>query len=179
MKNSERIVLIMAGLLLAIPLARASPVAIGDPFLGHSWGNRFAENGWYNGQQVQFDTLVIRLVSGGPFEPPAMRHFGDLGCTRDAESWEVTLSNPDLTIATGDPSNGLLFDFVFEGLPDNPLAFDYLVYGDGELEGSTEILWSGGSNGTFSTLEIVPAPAAALLAAIGLSLVGWVKRHIA
>lgn len=169
-------------LVTACPLAMAELVPVGDPAGGGSWEQRFLEM-----SEVPVDLLGVRMVSvGDTFKSPAYYDFSDT-------SWSVALDGAVIASAWGSDLDTLEWTLHFEGSVDEPLVFDYYAFVDGELVSSARCSWAEGaaaalmwyvdpdgadpSGADDDFYTPIPAPGAALLGAIGLMCLRWVRRH--
>lgn len=168
-------------LVTACPLAMADLIPMGDPGGGGSWEQRFLEV-----SKTPVDLLGVRMVSAGDaFKSPAYFDFSDA-------SWSLALDGTAIASAWGSDLDALEWTLHFEGTLDEPLVFDYYAFVDGELVSSARCSWvdgaaatfmwvidSGGADPTGGDDDIytpVPAPGAALLGAVGLMCLRWVRR---
>src|SRR5438105_2735693 len=88
---------------------QATPIqAVGDPFLGHSWGQAFTDT---NSYAPSFDTIQISYIQGSTFEYPAIQALG----------WTTT-GNTTYETASGPATTFLLFNLMFNGSPTAPTS---------------------------------------------------------
>ena len=80
------------------------------------------------------------------------------------------------------------FNIRFAGSKSDPLTFDYVAFNGLNIVNTAHIVWTGSgwsitNYGTKSPYwnptrgQVVPAPAAVVLAAGGLGLAGWIRRR--
>ncbi|MEW6252470.1 MAG: hypothetical protein AB1716_17670 [Planctomycetota bacterium] len=178
------VVMLLAG--AACGCAAAGIVPIGDPISGQSWGQKFA----YEAPAGTVVQLGARIFDGGPFESPTFSAF-------DAPDWALTFENhptaPTLAYAgtQSNPVVALGFEVWFEPEPSEPVSFVFAAWAPGQetpLE-AYRLTWlgNGGTAGPdfkwISTPWVwldnptVPAPAAVVLGATGLGIVGLLRRR--
>lgn len=191
--KSERMVIAAIILSAICSEASASPVAIGDPYDGGSW-----YQSWQNGNiSGGFDMVAVKIFSPGDiFELPAVSNL--------SSGWSVDFSSTNLVIFSRDDGanvgsvnfglhhngskavEGALLDTVWASFRDGILVENADVTRG--ISGQTYD-WGGGWRGDFNTswsdpqsevqaIIAVPAPGAALLALLGMPMVGWVKRRL-
>jgi len=183
----RKVVFVSLALLAFTPAAMADLSNVGDVMPSDSWGQRFQENGVGN-----YDLMAIRWVSGNTFEATtaldAFRNFSVAG-------WNSVVDSPTMASVTGPAKVDSQFDIYFNGSSSSPLAFDFFAFDGTALKEAVHATWNGGwgfqvfteaamgtvTRSTFTSPGggTVPAPGAALLIGVGLSLVGWLKRRIA
>jgi hypothetical protein len=95
----------------------------GDPVVGSSWSQGFHEG------PVDHDFWRIDLISGGPFESPAIRNFSTVG-------WALVWDHPTSASAAGPVVADSFFDIFFELTPSDPLSFHFAAYNGGNLVGT-------------------------------------------
>ncbi|MEW6200326.1 MAG: hypothetical protein AB1601_16875 [Planctomycetota bacterium] len=183
----------------AASIALGDVVPVGDPLGGGSWTQQFYENGYWGSpaKQYSYDFLAIKIVSGGPFEDPALSGFTG-GYNWDLR-YQDTVPKPTVAGAGGNPIYGNMYHTIkfFGDAPgQGVLVYDYACFAGSTLLGTQRIYyrpantagltniggnwWAGDSTWEPHRNDfIVPAPAAAMLGVIGLGLVGWVKRRLA
>jgi len=168
------------------PTSSASIQPRGDPIYGSSWGQCFD---YTDPRDGTVDLVAVSILSGGPFEAPTFRKF-------DVPEWDVLVEyptgSPELAAAGTytNPVAALSFELWFESEPEDPVSLWFGAWRPGELlsfEGYT-LSWAGGGQRCVWVAQpdpvpverpqLIPAPGAALLCAVGLSLVGWVQRRL-
>ena len=184
-----------AVLLLGASAAWADLAPVGDPMEGGSWGQSWYANSdsWYN-----FNLVAVRIdVAGRDFEFPGLR-FDVAG--HPEPSWslhgEGYLNGKPVAVATSSSLKDAVYFATWFGSQVGVTGLDFAFYQNGTRVGSTHYdldYWNGwhwqeASPGSWSCdyselvslgMPAVPAPAAVLLGAIGIGLVGWVKRRLA
>ena len=163
-------------LLIAVcPLALAELVPVGDPEGGGSWEQRFLEI-----SSAPIDLIGVCMVSAGTaFKSPAYNDFNDA-------SWSILLDGDVIASARGNDLDTLEWNLHFDGSMDDPLVFDYYAFAGNELVSSARCSWVEGAaacqwfidpGATNDPPVLIPAPGAALLGAVGLLCLRWVRRH--
>ena len=191
--TSRGVMLISGAMILAVPVSadfrpnapELSPVFLvvhGDPQTGiGSWEQHFGAS--TNGV---FDLFAVRMASVDDFfQSPSHINFS-------RSSWGLGIDGSFVASAIGDGVNCLEWDAQFVGDASDPLVFDYVAFYGGEIVSAARAAWSGetwsitafaNAEGAFwlpERDEVMPIPAqgAALLAVIGLGVVGWVRRQL-
>ena len=174
----------IAGLVLATTgTAMADLTPLGDPTEGDSWSQGFNESGIGS-----FDRVAVKMSSAGDsFQSPT--HYSSSN-----GSWALLYENtppyPTLASASGNPLTSLTWSVRFAGGTGNPFVFDYVAFNGSTIVNSAHAVWGPGwgitNYGTSpspywnpSFADVIPAPGAVLLGAIGLGLVGWIRRRFA
>ncbi len=159
---------VMASMLFAPSAARGNPVPIGEPLEGNSWHQLW---GWNSGGA---DLFAARIVSGGPFESPALRDFNVAGWTLDNEQGGAS---PTQATAVGPTAGYLVWDMWFEGDMTDSLTWDFIGFSGESKIASASYMWNGVSWSVAATtwnptreqlLTNIPLPAPVLLGALGL-----------
>jgi hypothetical protein len=178
--------------LLSATTAVADFVAIAgasDPGEG-SWAQRFRLDdidpiGGFN----NFDLVAVHASEGRSFTHPTHRLFSPNTWNTTYEVGDpiiqATAQAPALTSVTS-----LEWDIAFAGDPNHPLSFNIVAfYDEAPVYGAYTMHWSGsgwsdpiGAEWPVNYEDVVPppvpTPGAAFLGALGLGLVGWVKRRL-
>jgi len=182
----RKLAFISLALLAFVPAVMAGLAPVGNPQQGQSWGQGWVENG-----VGPFDLIGARIVSGDSFEPPALSGFSG------GSGWVIGLNTASLASAGGSSTTSENFTTNFTGTagPD-AVVLDFvafngslivdsarLYYDPTDTTGLTQFSgydwWYGASDWTVVRSDlVVPGPAAVVLGAIGLGLVGWVKRRL-
>lgn len=176
-------------LVVGVSAAFADLVPNGPPVPGNSWDQQWTFDGLPG-----FDVFAMHIDSGGSFEVPALIDF--VG----GSNWSYYAGdNPDgtMAVASGDATNSLSFMSVFvstllrdDDMSDTDISF--VAYNENRDSYETgyhydhssgweqldDPAWDPPSSGELKDLT-VPAPGALVLGAVGLGLVGWVKRWLA
>ena len=170
-------------LMMAAP-AWADLEAVGVPAEGNSWSHAF-------GLTDACDLIAVRLSFGAPFESPTLFDF-------DTPGWDTLVEKdppiPLLASAAGPTTADLSFRVRFWGNWWLPSTFDFVAFSGDSIVKKAYVIWTGGgflgkwvilkdshwnpTRADVSPPDVVPAPAALVLGAIGLGLVGWrMRRH--
>ena len=174
-----RFALIALALAAFVPAAMADLTPLGEPVQIGSWSQAMNESG-----VGEFDFIAAKWLapSGSGFKAPFFSSFSG------GQNWSMLPSSSLLASASGGKTTSLNFNMAF--LPDTsvPMAFDFYSFLGTQSKGRWHCAWNGSAwsfsaNGGAPALArsafTVPAPGAALLAVLGLSIVGWIKRRFA
>ncbi len=169
---------------LALVFVLASPAMANITFSDLVEGNSWTITGYTSGIG-SFDLEAARMVSmGDAFESPAVDGFRDAANVPIA-GWALVLDNPTLVSFAGPAVTYLKKDIHFAGDASDPLTYDWVVFSGNTRIFEVRASWSGTSwsyntQGQYwqpARADVIPAPGAILLGAIGVGLVGWLKRR--
>jgi len=142
-------VFVALALLLVAGPASATLIAVDDPFTTDSWAQRFQEDGVYPGQANAYDHFQARLIingGGGPFDNPPPAN-ATLMTAFSPNSWTSggTANTAWADVNGGVTVHGLTYwNFNFDGVSSKPVTFNFSVWNDNVMIGSTDITWSPG-----------------------------------
>ena len=150
-------------------------ITLGDPVSGGSWYLPVNASGL-----PPFDLVGAKIASAeDTYESPGARNFSLAG-------WAIMLDEPTLVSFSGPSTSSLSWRLYFANDADKDVTLDFVVFsGQNSIWTSRYIIVDGQRVGyeprsqywTPTRADIIPAPGAILLSAIGVGLVGWLRRR--
>ena len=185
--------IVLSTLVLVFPLAARADLSLvaTDPIAGDSFQTGLA----FGCGAPGCDLVGFRINSGGPFEFPALTDFNTddwappVGTgSATAVGWSEIYNDGTFAYASGPAEDSVYTILNWAGTDGDPYNYSVVLFEVGEdtLALSVNFFFDGESGGQgagtwFPTRteidgQIIPIPGAVWLGALGLGMVGWVKR---